>query len=135
METTDGASANEALFRKIIAAFGRADIEGILDCFTEDCVYREMQRANHPVEGREAFRASLNEYFSIFDMTDSKITFVTVVANETHVFGEFETTARYIGPGSSPGGDIVTWTAALIDRLEGGKVKEEHVYVDSRASS
>jgi ketosteroid isomerase-like protein len=133
--TKSQASANEALLREIITAFGRADVEGILECFAEDCVYREMQRPDHRVEGREAFRASLREYFSNFDMSDSEITFVAVIANETHVCAEFETTARYVGPGSSPEGDIVTWTATLVDRVEGGKVKEEHVYVDARASS
>lgn len=132
--TTNPASANEALFREIIAAWGRADVDGILERFAEDCVYREMHHRDHRVEGRDAFRASLHEYFSSFDMSHSEITFLTVIANETHVCGEFETTARYVGPGSSPEGDIVTWTATLVDRVEGGKVKEEHVYVDARAS-
>jgi uncharacterized protein (TIGR02246 family) len=133
--TTNGASANEALFREIITAFGQADVEGIAERFTEDCIYREMHRPGHRVEGREAFRASLREYFSNFDMTDSQITFVAVIANDTHVCGEFEITARYVGPGSSAEGDTVTWSATILDSVEGGKVKEEHVYVDARASS
>jgi ketosteroid isomerase-like protein len=137
-DATDGAtdvrSANEALFREIVAAFGRADVEGILECFAEDCVYREMHRPDHRVEGLVAFRVSLLQYFSNFDMSNSEITIAAVIANETHVCGEFETTARYIGPGSSPEGDVVTWTATLIERVVDGKVKEEHVYVDARAS-
>lgn len=128
------AQANEALFRNIIAAFGRADIESILERFAEDCIYIEMNRTGHRVEGRAAFRASLTEYFRAFDMTDAKITFLALVANATHVCGEFETTARYVGPGASPEGDVMTWTATVLDRVEGELVKEEHVYVDARAA-
>ena len=47
------ASEALALSEKVLAAWNRQDVEGVVACYTEDCVYLDPNTRG-PVEGRES---------------------------------------------------------------------------------
>ncbi len=56
-----------ALSEKVLAAWNRQDVEGVIDCYTEDCVYLDPNTSG-PVEGRDSLRRYLTKLFAKWKM-------------------------------------------------------------------
>ncbi len=50
-----------------LSAWNRQDVDGVVSCYTEDCVYLDPNTRG-PVEGREAFRRYLSRLFQRWKM-------------------------------------------------------------------
>lgn len=68
-----------ALSEKVLAAWNRQDVEGVVACYTEDCVYLDPN-THGPVEGRDALRRYLTKLFGRWKMHWT--------LKEFHTFGE-----------------------------------------------
>ena len=124
---------NEALFRRLIAAWARNDLDGLLSCFADDLVYTDMPFPDEPVRGKTAFREHMERYNALFLHGQVEVEFVTVVATSTNVVGELLCRARYVGPGAPEEGVPVEWYATLLDTVVDGRVQLEHAYFDPTA--
>lgn len=127
------ARANEALFRRMIAAWARSDFDDLIDCFADDVVYIDMPFPDEPVRGKASFRKHVERYNALFADGHVDVEFLTLVGNSTTVVGELLCRARYLGAGAAPGGVEVTWHATLVDTIANGQVVTEHVYFDPTA--
>ncbi len=56
-----------ALSEKVLAAWNRQDVEGVVACYTEDCVYLDPN-THGPVEGRDSLRRYLTKLFAKWKM-------------------------------------------------------------------
>ncbi len=56
-----------ALSEKVLAAWNRQDVEGVIACYTEDCVYLDPN-THGPVEGRDSLRRYLTKLFAKWKM-------------------------------------------------------------------
>lgn len=121
---------NEALFRRLISAWARTDLDALTSCFADDLVYTDMPFPDAPVRGKVDFRERVKGFNALFADGRVDVEFVTVVANRTNVVGELRCRARYVGPGAPEGGVPVTWYATLVDTVVDGKVANERVYFD-----
>ncbi|HEY5640798.1 MAG TPA: nuclear transport factor 2 family protein [Dehalococcoidia bacterium] len=90
-----------ALSEKVLAAWNRQDVEGVVACYTEDCVYLDPN-THGPVEGRDALRRYLTKLFGRWKMHWT--------LKEFHTFGEV-----------SGGGFL--WSATLTP-TDGGRTVE-----------
>ncbi len=129
----DAAADNEALFRRLVAAWASSDFDTLLDCFADDMVYTDMPFPDAPVLGKTAFKRHVTDYNALFARGQVDTELVTVVATDTHVVGELSCRARYVGPGAPEEGVPVHWYATLVDTIDDGKVVSEHVYFDPTA--
>jgi ketosteroid isomerase-like protein len=50
-----------------LSAWNQQDVDGVVSCYTEDCVYLDPNTRG-PVEGREAFRRYLSRLFQRWKM-------------------------------------------------------------------
>lgn len=128
------AQENEALFRRMIAAWTVNDIDALVDCFADDLVYCDMPFPDAAVRGKAAFRTYLKGYNSALfadGLVDAEI--VTLIANDTNVAGELHCRIQYVGPGAPEGGVPVSWYATLVDTIVDGKIVSEHAYFDPTA--
>ena len=55
------------LTEAILSAWNRQDVDGVLACYTEDCVYLDPNTRG-PVVGHEAFRRYLGRLFQLWKM-------------------------------------------------------------------
>lgn len=124
---------NEVLFRRLISAWARTDLDALTDCFADDLVYTDMPFPDAPVRGKVAFREHVKGFNALFAAGQVDVEFVAVVANSTNVVGELRCRARYVGPGAPDGGVPVTWYVTLADTVVDGKVVNERVYFDPTA--
>lgn len=124
---------NEALFRRLISAWARTDLDDLTDCVADDMVYTDMPFPNEPVRGKAAFREHVQRYNALFADGQVEVEFVTLVATSTNVVGELLCRARYVGPGAPEGGVAVSWYATLVDTVLDGRIVSEHVYFDPTA--
>ncbi|WP_084622748.1 MULTISPECIES: NAD(P)H-binding protein [Nocardioides] len=129
----DVATDNEALFRRLVAAWASSDFDALLDCFADDMVYTDMPFPDAPVLGKAAFRRHVSDYNALFARGQVDTELVTVVATESHVVGELSCRAQYVGPGAPAEGVPVHWYATLVDTIVDGKVSSEHAYFDPTA--
>ncbi len=56
-----------ALSEKVLAAWNQQDVEGVIACYTEDCVYLDPN-THGPVEGRDSLRRYLTKLFANWKM-------------------------------------------------------------------
>ena len=124
---------NEALFRRLVAAWASSDFDTLLDCFADDMVYTDMPFPDNPVVGKPAFRRHVTDYNALFANGQVDTELVTVVATGSHVVGELSCRARYVGPGAPVEGVPIHWYATLVDTIVDGKVRSEHAYFDPTA--
>lgn len=124
---------NEALFRRLISAWARTDLDTLIDCFADDMVYTDMPFHDAPVRGKAAFREHVERFNAMFADGQVDVKFVTVVANCTNIVGELRCRANVVGPGTPKGGVPVTWYATLVETVVDGKVVNERVYFDPAA--
>jgi Ketosteroid isomerase-related protein len=121
---------NEALFRRVVAAWSCNEIDNLLGCYADDLVYTDMPLPDQPVSGKAAFRAHMEAYNGLFAGGQVEVDIVATVTSSTHVAGELFNRAKYIGPGAPAGGVPVSWYATLVVTIVGGKVVAEHAYYD-----
>lgn len=133
VEQTDLAAQNEALFRRLVAAWARSDFDALLDCFADDMIYTDMPFHDAPVVGKPAFRRHVTDYNALFAHGHVDTELVTVVSTDSHVVGELSCRAVYVGPGAPTDGVPVHWYATLVDTVVDGKVTSEHAYFDPTA--
>ena len=69
----------ETTVRDFCAAFARCDVEELLGFFAEDAVYHNMPIA--PVEGRDAIRATLNQFVDPNGEAEFELRHLAVVGN------------------------------------------------------
>lgn len=129
-QALQGAHENEALFRRLISAWARTDLDALADCFADDLTYTDMPFADAPVHGKAAFREHVKAFNALFRDGTVDVEFMSVVANSTNVIGELLCRAQYVGPGAPEGGVPVTWYVTLADTVVGRKVVNERVYFD-----
>ena len=133
MQAEQCARDNEDLFRRLVSAWARHDLDDLIDCFADDLVYVDMPSPDQPVRGKAAFREYSERYGTLFADRQVEVEILTLVAWGTKVVGELLCRARYVGPGAADGGVAVEWHAALVDTVVAGKVVSEHAYFDPTA--
>lgn len=129
-QALQSASLNEALFRRLVSAWGRNDLDDLIDCFAADLIYVDMPYPDEPVRSKAAFREYLLRHNALFADGQVDVAILTLVATSTHVVGELLCQARYVGPGAPETGVPVKWHAMLVDTIVSGEVVTEHVYFD-----
>lgn len=114
------------LAEEVLAAWNLQDVEGVLACYTEDCVYLDPNTRGHVV-GRPAFRKYLTRLFQDWKMHWS--------LREFHLFadeqgGAFLWHAR-LTPAS--GGTSFEIDGMDLVVLRGEKLSRNEVYFDRMA--
>jgi ketosteroid isomerase-like protein len=129
----NAAESNERVMREVMAAFERADVDGILAYYPDDddFVYHDMTNPETPHRGREGMRGWLGEFFGMIDMSEAAMTVSNTVSEGDLIVGELELRATYVGDGAPEGGAPIVMHACVVQRIEAGRIREERLYIDS----
>lgn len=121
-------SFTAAILESELHAFARGDVDAVVEHFTENCVLTVMLDGL-PVHGRDAARDYLKELLQL--MPTSAVRVTSTVASDAEVVAEVELKGR--SPSDGPNGSELKRTKACIwSVLEGGRIREQRVYVDRR---
>jgi ketosteroid isomerase-like protein len=114
------------LSRKVLSAWNEQDVEGVVACYTEDCVYLDPNTRG-PVEGREALRRYLAKLFARWTMLWT--------LKEFHSFGGEEGGAFLWRATLTPakGGHTVEIDGMDLVLLDGDRLRRNEVYFDRMA--
>jgi ketosteroid isomerase-like protein len=119
------AQDTEAIFRGVVAAIDRGDVETIVESFAEDCVLVDYSNPAVVHRGRAAVADVVRAFFEI--MPDLKAEVTHLVADENCVAGEV------LGRGTPKGQtEPIEMHYVIIDVFQDGKIVSEHLYIDSR---
>jgi ketosteroid isomerase-like protein len=115
-----------ALSEKVLAAWNRQDVEGVVACYTEDCVYLDPNTRG-PVEGSEALRRYLTKLFARWKMHWS--------LKEFHTFQEQSGGAFLWSATLTPvdGGRTAEIEGMNLVMLQGNRLRRNEVYFDRMA--
>jgi uncharacterized protein (TIGR02246 family) len=116
----------KSLAEATLSAWNRQDVEGVVSCYTEDCVYLDPNTRG-PVEGREAFSRYLSRLFQRWKMTWSLREFFLF---EDGNGGAFLWHAQ-LTPAS--GGKTAEIDGMDLVMLRGDKLSRNEVYFDRMA--
>jgi ketosteroid isomerase-like protein len=114
------------LAEAVLSAWNRQDVEGVVSCYTEDCVYLDPNTRG-PVVGREAFRRYLSRLFQRWKMNWSLREFFQFADGEG---GAFLWHAQ-LTPAS--GGNTAEIDGMDLVLLRGEKLSRNEVYFDRAA--
>jgi ketosteroid isomerase-like protein len=114
------------LAETVLSAWNRQDVEGVVSCYTEDCIYLDPNTRG-PVEGREAFRRYLSRLFQRWKMNWSLREFFQFADGEG---GAFLWHAQ-LTPAS--GGNTAEIDGMDLVLLRGEKLSRNEVYFDRAA--
>ena len=116
----------KSLAEATLSAWNRQDVDGVVSCYTEDCVYLDPNTRG-PVEGREAFSRYLSRLFQRWKMTWSLREFFLF---EDGNGGAFLWHAQ-LTPAS--GGKTAEIDGMDLVMLRGDKLSRNEVYFDRMA--
>ncbi len=114
------------LAEAVLSAWNRQDVEGVVSCYTEDCVYLDPNTRG-PVVGREALRRYLNRLFQRWKMNWSLREFFQFADGDG---GAFLWHAQ-LTPAS--GGKTAEIDGMDLVLLRGEKLSRNEVYFDRAA--
>ena len=114
------------LAEAVLSAWNRQDVEGVVSCYTEDCVYLDPNTRG-PVVGREALRRYLSRLFQRWKMNWSLREFFQFADGEG---GAFLWHAQ-LTPAS--GGKTAEIDGMDLVLLRGDKLSRNEVYFDRAA--
>ena len=114
------------LTEAVLSAWNRQDVEGVVSCYTEDCVYLDPNTRG-PVVGREALRRYLSRLFQRWKMNWSLREFFQFADGEG---GAFLWHAQ-LTPAS--GGKTAEIDGMDLVLLRGEKLSRNEVYFDRAA--
>jgi ketosteroid isomerase-like protein len=115
----------EAIFRGIVAAIDRRDVDTIVGSFAEDCVLVDYSNPTVVHSGRAAVAEVVRAFFEV--MPDLRAEVTHLVADENCVAGEV------LGRGTPKGRtEPIEMHYVIIDVFQDGKIVSEHLYIDSR---
>jgi ketosteroid isomerase-like protein len=122
---------NLDLVRRGYAAFGRGDINGLLELFAEDIVWTTPGPAGFPTAGTRRGRAQVGEFFQRLDETFAISRFEpkTFLASGEHVVVLGEDTASVKATGKT-----IDNAWAHVFTIRNGKVAGFQEYMDVSAS-
>lgn len=114
------------LSRKVLGAWNEQDVEGVVDCYTEDCTYLDPNTRG-PVQGREALRRYLAKLFANWNMHWT--------LKEFHSFGDRDGGAFLWHATLTPvnGGRTAEIDGMDLVLLEGERLRRNEVYFDRMA--
>ncbi len=120
---------NVALVQKVLEAFGRGDVQTILDSLTEDCEFYNPGPANIPYTGTHKGHAEIRQrYFEPLlgtqNSADLKIDQFVAQDNTVVAIG------RYKAKVNATGKPIDT-SVAIIFQIQGGKIQKNMVLGDT----
>lgn len=123
---------NIALIQTLFDAFGRGDIQAILDSCTRDCEFNCPGPAVIPYAGRKKGAAEIQNYFEalIGTQSNANLAIDQFVAQGDDVVAIGRYTARVISTGKQFNTPVV-----LTFRVEGGKIAQHMVLGDTAAIS
>jgi ketosteroid isomerase-like protein len=114
------------LAEKVLSAWNIQDVDSVISCYTEDCIYQDPNTRG-PVKGHEAFRRYLNRLFQEWKMHWSLREFF-LFSDEGG--GAFLWTAE-LTPAS--GGKTVKINGMDLVLLSGERISRNEVYFDRMA--
>ncbi len=111
---------------EVLAAWNSQDVERVLSCYTEDCVYLDPN-LRAPIVGREAFRRYLTKLFQDWKMRWS--------LKEVHPFADGRGGAFlwHAEIQSAKGGKVLKFDGMDLVLLRGDKLGRNEVYFDRMA--
>ena len=122
------------LLREQIDAQGAGDNDRLVATVTDDIIYNEFATGRR-VEGRQEFLNIWEEWRRVFP--DVKGTIQNIIVSGNQVSAETTWDGTFQGDLASPGGTIPAngnrmeqFPVAFVATVEGGKLKEEHLYFD-----
>ena len=122
------------LLREQIDAQGAGDDNRLGATVTDDLIYNELGTQRR-VEGRQEFLNIWEEWRRVFP--DVKGTIQNIIVSGNQVSAETTWDGTFQGDLASPGGTIPAngnrmeqFPVAFVATVEGGKLKEEHLYFD-----
>lgn len=120
----DGANADEKAALAFLDLWAAQDVEGMLDCFTDDGSYIDM--ALPPRHGKAAIRAYLEAVFGAFSV---RIETLLIASSGNVVFTE-----RVDHLGSNADGRSVPLPVTGVMEMSGGKIAAWRDYCDVRTA-
>lgn len=123
---------NVALVQKLLDAFGRGDVQGILDNCSKECEFYCPGPDVIPYAGRKKGLAQIKSYFDtlIGTQSDANLSVDQFVADDDNVVA----IGRYLAKVNSTGKQFET-PVVLTFQVEGGKVSRHMVLGDTAAVS
>ena len=111
------------LAKNVLDAWNRHDVEGVLSCYTEDCVYLDPN-TDGPVNGHKAFRKYLTRLFEQWQMHWT--------LREFYLFSEEEGGGFLWHAELTPvkGGSTVEINGMDLVMVEGDRLSRNEVYFD-----
>ena len=116
----------EALTARVIGAWNRQEVEAVVGCYTEDCLYRDPNTRG-AIEGRAALRKYLGRLFEAWRMEWT--------VKEVHPFADGTGAAALWRADLAPasGGDKKRIHGMDLVIVRGGLVHRNEVYFDRTA--
>jgi ketosteroid isomerase-like protein len=114
------------LAERVLSAWNSQDVDSVISCYTEDCLYQDPNTRGH-VEGHEALRRYLSRLFQKWKMHWSLREFF-LFADET---GGALLWHAQLTPAS--GGEMVETTGMDLILVRGQKLCRNEVYFDRTA--
>lgn len=115
---------SEAIFHSLWAALERRDIDAAADHFAEDALILDFADPGNPCVGRPAIRALLEGYFDL--MPDLAFELKSVLPGQDRLAAELVLTGT---PSGQTTAAVLHY--AVFHVYEDGKIRAEHLYVDS----
>ena len=114
------------LAEKVLSAWNEQDVEGVLACYTEDCVYLDPNTRG-PVVGHDALRRYLTRLFGQWKMHWSAREFFPLADDEGTAF-LWHATLTPVGGGPTAAVDGMDLAV-----VRGGSLSRNEVYFDRMA--
>ena len=121
-------------FREQMRALGNGDIDGVLEHFSDDARYIDMNDDQNPLIGKAALREWLTAFTAAF--ADIEIAINSITSEADRLAAEIEIGAFYTGDefGQEAKGRPVVLRLSLVDTYgEDGLIVQEHAYSDPDA--
>jgi ketosteroid isomerase-like protein len=115
----------EAIFRQLIAAIQRGDVDAAVQHFAEDGVVVDFTAPEAPLVGRAAIAEVLHGYWAL--MPDMTFEVTGILAGPDRLSGELVIQGTPAGQD-----DPVVLRYGVFERFRDGKIVAEHLYSDSR---
>lgn len=123
---------NVAVVQQAYAAFGRGDVEGILDCCAEHINWEPVIGAapHVPIAGKRQGKKSVREFFRILDETEDIQTFEP---REFIAQGDRVVCLGYYAGKTKTTGRPMAMDFVMVFRVENGKVTDFREFTDTAA--
>lgn len=127
----DAGASRKKRFGRQMEALGRGDVDGVLEHFSDDVQYVEMNDVENPVRGKDAIRDWITTFLATFADLDVRI--MSMTSEGDRLVAEVEINATYTGDdfGLDAKGRAVVLRLSLVDMFDAdGLIVQERAYSD-----